>query len=431
MDIYVLANWFTGFIEAFCMFNICDTFLKRRENINQYIYILSVICIGILINISNALFSITLVNISLIVFLCFLFACMFDGKIKFKILLPMFNYMLIMAAEMVVLLIMSVVLGESIDNIISEGNLRVIGIFLSKIFGYAVIKMISFKFSKKMFCVDINYWILFFIMFAVTTFILFTFCKILEESYTIYIRNLITASMVGLSVACIIVMILYENTLKQKYVINQNQISEVKLKEQLNHYNHIMMTQGQVKKLKHDLENHLLSIKMIIKKQQYNESLKYIDNLLKNINVSNSYVDTGNTVLDAIISAKKTEAEKKGIAFNLKVQLPSNLPISQEDVCIIFGNALDNAIEAAEKTTNKKYIDLSLVFDKGALVCKIQNSMEGVFNDITSKSDTENHGIGKYNMQEVLNKYDAVSRVICNENEYILTIVIMGLDKNI
>lgn len=295
----------------------------------------------------------------------------------------------------------------------------------------AVIKMINFKFSKKMFNVDINYWILFFIMFAVTTFILFTFCKILEESYTIYIRNLITASMVGLSVACIIVMILYENTLKQKYVINQTQISEVKLKEQLNHYNNIMMTQGQVKKLKHDLENHLLSIKMIIKKQQYNESLKYIDKLLKNINVSNSYVDTGNTVLDAIISAKKTEAEKKGIAFNLKVQIPSNLPISQEDVCIIFGNALDNAIEAAEKTTNKKYIDLSLVFDKGALVCKIQNSMDGVFNNITSKSDTENHGIGKYNMQEVLNKYDAVSRVICNENEYILTIVIMGLDKNI
>ena len=73
--------------------------------------------------------------------------------------------------------------------------------------------------------------------------------------------------MIGLGIASVAIMIVYETAMKQKYVINQNQMSEIKLKEQLKHYNGIMMTQGQVKKVRHDLENHLLAIKAMINKK--------------------------------------------------------------------------------------------------------------------------------------------------------------------
>ena len=128
-------------------------------------------------------------------------------------------------------------------------------------------KFISFRFDKKSADVDINYWILFLLMFSVTTLTLFTFCKILEMFYDDYIRNLITICMIGLGIASVAIMIVYETAMKQKYVINQNQMSEIKLKEQLKHYNGIMMTQGQVKKVRHDLENHLLAIKAMINKK--------------------------------------------------------------------------------------------------------------------------------------------------------------------
>lgn len=427
MDIYVIANWTTGFFEAYYLYKLCETFMERREACNKYIYIAGVICLGILVNISNALFSITLLNIAATVFMGYVFSFLFKGSQKRQITLPMLAYMISTLMEMLTLFLLSFILNQSIENIIAEGYPRLIGILLSKMLGYAAIKLISFKFNKKIVRADINYWILFVIMFCVTTVTLFTFCKVLEETYTLYIRNLMISCMFGLSIASIIVMILYENTLKQKYIINQNQISEVKLKEQIKHYNDIMMTQGQVKKLRHDLENHLLSIQAMVQKEEYDKCLEYIDTLIKNIDVSNSYLDTGNTVLDAIISAKKTEAEKQGVEFNLKIRIPALLPISQEDECIIFGNALDNAIEAASKAPGKKYVNLSLVLDKETLVCNISNSCKDITNSITTKDDLKNHGIGKYNIAEILKKYNSLSRITYENNEYILSIIFMGL----
>lgn len=62
-------------------------------------------------------------------------------------------------------------------------------------------------------------------------------------------------------------------------------------------------------------------------------------------------VDTGNPALDAIISAKQAVVAQKGIAFHYQLQIPKQLPIAPEDICVIFGNALDNAIEACEHVT--------------------------------------------------------------------------------
>lgn len=429
MDVYTAANWATGFIEAYYLFVLCETFMERREIFNKYIYITGVLCLGILIDISNRAFSITLINIGFILLMGIFFSLLFRGNRKLRIMLPVLNYMIIGVTEMFILLILSVMFNESVNSIISAGYLRLIGILLSKILGYAAVKYISFKFNKKIVDTDIRYWILFLIMFAMTTVIMFTFCKVLEETYSNYIRNLMTVSACGLSAASVIIMVLYENALQQKFEINQNQLLEVKLKEQLKHYNNIMMTQGQVKKIKHDLKNHLIAIKAIIHRQENEKCISYIDTLLSSIELSNSYIDTGNTVLDAIISAKKTEAEKQGIDFNVKIRIPTMLPISQEDECVIFGNALDNAIEAAAKVTDKKYVNLSLILDKDALVCKISNSYNNDTNVFTTKKDYKNHGIGKYNIQEVLKKYNCVSRVICENNEYILSIIFMGLYK--
>lgn len=259
---------------------------------------------------------------------------------------------------------------------------------------------------------------------------MFTFFKITELNEFVYMRNLTIISSISLSTASMIVLFLYENTLKQKSLLSKQQMSEVQLKEQVKHYNDIMMTQGQVKKIRHDLKNHLLSIMAMIKSNDSEKCINYIKSLLENVDISNSYIDTGNIVLDAIISAKITEAEKKGIEFNSEIQIPSNLPISQEDECVIFGNALDNAIEAAIKVKDKKYINLSLIFNKDTLTCKISNSYDGNCNLITTKSDIRNHGLGKENIKKALEKYNSIARVIEENNEYILTFVLMGLKIN-
>ncbi len=427
MDIQTIANWSTGFIEAYFLFVLCETFMNRREQFNKYIYLIGVICLGIVINVSNMLFHVTVTNIIVIVLFEFVFTFLYYAKLRMRIVSPILNFMLAMLTEVCVLLLISLLYNMDASDIIAEGPWRILGIVLSKLLFYAAIKFVSFKFKREIISVDINYWILFVIMFAVTTFTMFTFCKTLEEVTNEYIRNLAIVSSCGISVATIITLFLYERTLRQKYLITQNQLSELKLKEQVKHYNDIMMTQGQVKKVKHDLKNHLFAIRSIVERKEYEECMEYIDSLLKDVNLSNAYFDTGNVVLDAILGAKKTEAERLGITFTSNIRIPSKLPLSQEDECVIFGNALDNAIEAAVKSEGEKYVNVSLVYDKETLMCKISNSAKDNCSS-TTKGDIKNHGLGRENINKALEKYNSVSRVTYENNEYTLFFIIMGLD---
>lgn len=430
MDIYSIANCLTGFIEAYFLLTLCETFMEHRNWYNKYIYCIGLIVTGLLINLSNFLFSITILNMVIVISCEFIISFLYKGKMKLHIMSAILTFTLTIITEVFILSCLSVIFNISADKIIANGSFRLYGIILSKTLGFIVVQYFHFKFKREIMKYDINYWLLFVIMFGVTTLTMYTFCKMLEEVVSIYVRNLAVLSSLGLSIATIIVLFLYENTLKQKSLLSKQQMSEVQLKEQVKHYNDIMMTQGQVKKIRHDLKNHLLSIMAMIKSNDSEKCINYIKSLLENVDISNSYIDTGNIVLDAIISAKITEAEKKGIEFNSEIQIPSNLPISQEDECVIFGNALDNAIEAAIKVKDKKYINLSLIFNKDTLTCKISNSYDGNSNLITTKSDIRNHGLGKENIKKALEKYNSIARVIEENNEYILTFVLMGLKIN-
>ena len=115
----------------------------------------------------------------------------------------------------------------------------------------------------------------------------------------------------------------------------------------------------------------------------------------------------------------------------LNIKIPAELPIAPEDECVIFGNALDNAIEACEKLPDNKYIDISVVLNKDTLMCKISNpfACDVSMNGVTSKTDVKNHGLGKESIDMALNKYNSVSRVSCENNIYTLFIVIMGLGQ--
>ncbi len=167
----------------------------------------------------------------------------------------------------------------------------------------------------------------------------------------------------------------------------------------------------------------------MIKREGYNECISYINSLLADVNLSNTYIETGNVVIDAILGAKKTQADKLGIKFVSNIRIPAKLPLSQEDECVIFGNALDNAIEAATKVKENKYVNVSLIYDRETLMCKISNSaIEN--NSVTTKRDTKNHGIGRENINKTLEKYNSVSRVTFENNEYTLFFIIMGLDMN-
>ena len=130
-----------------------------------------------------------------------------------------------------------------------------------------------------------------------------------------------------------------------------------------------------------------------------------------------------------MLSAKRAEAENKNIKFISKINIPSLLPINEEDICIIFGNILDNAIEACERISGGRYISLLLAYDGKDLTLKVENSCssETSADYGTIKSDKENHGIGRHSIEHTLDKYNAVYYTEVQDRVYIFSGVFADL----
>lgn len=93
------------------------------------------------------------------------------------------------------------------------------------------------------------------------------------------------------------------------------------------------------------------------------------------------------------------------------MQIPERLPIAPEDICVIFGNAIDNAIEACERVTQEeKNITLTLVKKNEVVFCKLVNTAPFVQSEKrwkTSKEDVLNHGYGVTQIKRTLAKYNS------------------------
>lgn len=116
---------------------------------------------------------------------------------------------------------------------------------------------------------------------------------------------------------------------------------------------------------------------------------------------------TANAVVNGILNMKYVEIEAKQIEAKLDVKLPEILGITGTDLGVLFGNILDNAIEACESCKKEKWIDLFAVYENHGIVICCKNSCSETVMDLhTRKSDKRNHGFGLSSVKQIVEKYN-------------------------
>ena len=251
-----------------------------------------------------------------------------------------------------------------------------LGAILSKTILLFVSNFIRLRFRNKKLFENRNYWLLFVVVFLPTSLIDYLLFILTLDTLDSYISLLAIIGSLGLIVSSFIVMFLYEKFAIQSEIINREQQYEQQLKSQSKHLDEILVMQNQLKGFRHDIKNHWVALSGYFSNGDYEGGKKYIEQISGTFSEGET-IDTGNIALDAIISTKKALADEKGIRFDATVQIPEQIPVDAADICIIFGNSLDNAIEACEKIkTDDKYINLSVIYEENSILCKIVNSIE-------------------------------------------------------
>lgn len=161
---------------------------------------------------------------------------------------------------------------------------------------------------------------------------------------------------------------------------------------------------------RHDYHNHIQVLKAQLALGKFVEVSDYLDKLEESLNQVDTYVKSGNQMIDAILNGKLSLARDREISVNCKAQMPETLPVSDVDLCVILGNLLDNALEACEEIVpGQRFLRIYMARNKSQLYISIQNSAK---EDLDFKerhyisTKRGNHGLGMKRVQAAVEKYD-------------------------
>lgn len=123
-----------------------------------------------------------------------------------------------------------------------------------------------------------------------------------------------------------------------------------------------------------------------------------------------TYVKSGNLMVDAILNSKLSLAERDGVAVTCKARVPDALTVDDVDLCVILGNLLDNAIEVcAALPADGRWLRVYVAARGSQLYASIQNSAveDPSFNQRNYISEKRgNHGLGMKRVAAVVEKYE-------------------------
>lgn len=361
-----------------------------------------------------------------------LLALLAFGIKRIKALLLAFLFCILMAlCDTITASLLMLLTGHAIDNVRFLSELNILGNIISKflLFFFVILvsvqnKVTNRKISKRNFVLFIGFQ-------TASVFILYALAMSMNSfDFFSVIINIIGIG--GLLLGNLFFLTIFDKEQALELQLQREVFLSEQMQSQKRYYESSHENQEEIKKMRHDLKSILTIISGYLKAGRIDEAVQFIED--QNDCVSKDITDTGHPALDALLSEKIELAQKRGITTKYQV-IMSPLSFRKEiDVCIILGNALDNAIEASEKSCEKR-ISLMIEGVDDSLLIRIENSLASDisadnFSFQTNKPDRINHGVGFPSIKTIVEKYDGVIQYSIKDSTFRLTIMIASFLKD-
>ncbi len=198
------------------------------------------------------------------------------------------------------------------------------------------------------------------------------------------------------------------------------------------YYKGIQQEQKQVRKLRHDMRNHMATLQGFISQGNTEAASEYITALTNSPALRSTLRFCENETANVVLVSKAAEMEREGLEADFAVTLPENLKINGPELAALIGNALDNAIEAARDAKDKR-VTIQSRADKGMLMMRVSNAFTGARQDVngsfqTTKPDKRSHGFGLEGIRELASRLGGTMDASADDGRFEL-IVCLPLDS--
>lgn len=178
------------------------------------------------------------------------------------------------------------------------------------------------------------------------------------------------------------------------------------------HYEEVENMYRTMRAWRHDYHNHIQAANSYLELKKYDELAVYLKQLDENLHEIDQIVKTGSLMADAILNSKLALMREYHIRTEVTAHVPSEMKITDTELCVLLGNLLDNAIEACREVTKEQNRFIKIYMDtlQNQFYISIMNGMKGkakkhgkLFQ--STKEDARLHGFGLTRVNRIVEKY--------------------------
>ena len=349
------------------------------------------------------------------------------GTFMQKMFWSIFVMLLIMGITTVVLSIEGCIIGKGYLNLVIQKDLyRFVGVVVIQIVLFYLTRFMI-KRTKK----DSTYslkWNEWFVLLIIPVISIFTMSFVsliiinIEDQLSLMQHIFSILSILGILMTNSLVYVLYVNMQKDHAKQLEYSILQQAFKSQEKSVEETKILYQSVRSIRHDLKQHFQVALTMLHSGKINEAVDYMEKYNDTVldGISNK-VFCDNDVVNYIINSKSKICSDRHI--KIYIYIANEIPeFSDLDLCVLLGNALDNAIEGVSGDGNNEiYLELRNVDNFFMILVKntITNSvLEYNPNLISTKNEKEVHGLGILSMKEVVQKYNGSIEFYESDNKF-------------
>lgn len=187
------------------------------------------------------------------------------------------------------------------------------------------------------------------------------------------------------------------------------EIVRQQLELQKNYYLDIMERQEETRSLWHDIKKYMASMEALVDSENKEEAQQCLDNIQSAFSEIANTVDTGNKLIDSILTYGVKKAEEFAVTIRPEIWVDSKIDFPATDLFVIIGNTLDNAIEACCQIEDEalRIISVGLLQKNHILLYEISNP----YNGKETQKPGRIHGYGLKNVEACVERNDGLMSI--------------------
>lgn len=186
--------------------------------------------------------------------------------------------------------------------------------------------------------------------------------------------------------------------------------------------------------IRHDLKNQYGYIQLLLQSGRMEDAMAYLEQMTAHMPEQLSYVDCGNRTMNTILNMELTKAKRAEVAVRTHLVVPPVLPFSDDDLCAVMANLMDNAIEECSRLKQagrqeaQTHLDIHPHKSYLFIMCSNDTDRENLQRHKrglrTTKDDDQLHGYGTRIVAKIAEKYNGWVEYSLADGQFIAKVIL-------